>query len=121
VLARYAGHDTTAADDEAWYSEGMKWAVKNGISDGTNPEALITREQMMTMLWRYLEQPKSNHAITNYEDHHEVSEYALEANMWAIENGIINGVTDTKIAPKDTAQRAQLAAIMQRFCKHIAE
>ena len=56
VLARMDGVDTSESDP--WYQAGMEWAVAEGVSDGTNPEATISREQLATMLYRYFGSPE---------------------------------------------------------------
>lgn len=82
VLARFDGHDTAVDAGEAWYAEGMAWAVENGISDGTNPNGFITREQLVTMLWRYAGSPASSYALDSFQDQGEVAGYATAAMAW---------------------------------------
>ena len=62
VLARYAGEDTTGG--ATWYEKSMEWAKTNGVSDGTNPNANITREQLVTMMYRYAGSPKQTASST---------------------------------------------------------
>lgn len=57
VLARLAGVDTTSAAGQNWYDKGVAWARENGVSDGTNPNGNVTREQLATMLYRYAGSP----------------------------------------------------------------
>lgn len=116
VLARFDGHDTTVDAGEAWYAEGMAWAVENGISDGTNPNGFITREQLVTMLWRYAGSPASSYALDSFQDQGEVAGYATAAMAWAVEHGIISGTSATTLSPADASTRAQLATILMRFC-----
>ncbi len=116
VLARIAGEDTSGA--EPWYTLGMDWAKAHGISDGTMPEGNLTREQMVTMLWRYAEGEASQSdslSLSNYTDAQSVSAYAKDAMVWAIEHGIINGTSDTSLSPQGTASRDQFSVILQRF------
>ena len=114
VLARYAGEDTTGG--VTWYEEGMNWAKANGVSDGTNPEVNITREQLVTMLYRYAGSPKANGSLDSFSDAASVSSYAVNAMQWAVANGIVNG-SNGKLNPQNNATRAEVAAILMRFCE----
>ena len=114
VLARYAGEDTTGG--ATWYEKGMNWAKANGVSDGTNPEVNITREQLVTMLYRYAGSSKANGSLDSFSDAASVSSYAVNAMQWAVANGIVNG-SNGKLNPQNNATRAQVAAILMRFCE----
>lgn len=114
VLARYAGEDTTGG--AAWYEKGMDWAKAKGVSDGTNPNADITREQLVTMLYRYAGTPAANGSLSDFSDAASVSSYAVNAMQWAVANGIVNG-SNGKLNPQDNATRAEVAAILMRFCE----
>ena len=114
VLARYAGADTTGG--ATWYEKGMNWAKANGVSDGTNPNANITREQLVTMLYRYAGSPAANGSLNSFSDAASVSSYAVNAMQWAVANGIVNG-SSGKLNPQNNATRAQVAAILMRFCE----
>ena len=114
VLARYAGEDTTGSTP--WYQKGMEWAKANGVSDGTNPEVNITREQLVTMLYRYAGSPKANGSLDSFSDAASVSSYAVNAMQWAVANGIVNG-SNGKLNPQNNATRAEVAAILMRFCE----
>ncbi|MCC2177654.1 S-layer homology domain-containing protein [Agathobaculum butyriciproducens] len=114
VLARYAGEDTTGG--ATWYEKGMNWAKANGVSDGTNPNANITREQLVTMLYRYAGTPAVNGSLSDFSDAASVSSYAVNAMQWAVANGIVNG-SNGKLNPQNNATRAQVAAILMRFCE----
>ena len=114
VLARYAGEDTTGG--AIWYEKGMNWAKAKGVSDGTNPEVNITREQLVTMLHRYAGSPKANGSLDNFSDAASVSSYAVNAMQWAVANGIVNG-SNGKLNPQNNATRAEVAAILMRFCE----
>ena len=116
VLARFDDHDTAVDTGEAWYAEGMAWAVENGISDGSNPDATITREQLVTMLWRYAGSPESSYSLGSFRDQGEVADYAETAMAWAVEHGIVCGTSATTLSPADASTRAQLATILMRFC-----
>ena len=114
VLARYAGEDTTGG--ATWYEKGMEWAKAKGVSDGTNPNANITREQLVTMLYRYAGSPKADGKFDSFSDAASVSTYAADAMQWAVANGIVNG-SNGKLNPQNNATRAEVAAILMRFCE----
>ena len=114
VLARYAGEDTTGG--ATWYEKGMEWAKAKGVSDGTNPNANITREQLVTMMYRYAGSPKADGKFDSFSDAASVSTYAADAMQWAVANGIVNG-SNGKLNPQDNATRAEVAAILMRFCE----
>ena len=114
VLARYAGEDTTGG--ATWYEKGMEWAKAKGVSDGTSPNANITREQLVTMMYRYAGSPKADGKLDSFSDSASVSSYAENAMQWAVANGIVNG-SNGKLNPQNNATRAQVAAILMRFCE----
>ena len=122
VIARYAGEDTTGSNP--WYQKGMEWAKANGVSDGTAPNANITREQLVTMLYRYAKASSKDVSvgedtnILSYADATTVSEYAIPAMQWACGAGIING-SNGKLNPQNNATRAEVAAILMRFCDNV--
>lgn len=114
ILARLAGEDTSAS--EPWYQAGMVWAKENGISDGTAPDGAITREQLATMLWRYAGSPAPEGGLDGFSDGSQASDYAADALAWAVETGLMNGMDADTLAPQGTATRAQMAAMLHRFC-----
>lgn len=114
ILARYAGADTTGGAN--WYEKGMAWAQSAGISDGRAPEAGITREQLVTMLYRYADDPEAGGTLDAFADADTVSAYAVDAMRWAAANGIVNG-SHGRLNPQGNATRAQVAAMLMRFCE----
>ncbi len=113
VLARIDGETITG---DSWKTLAQNWAVESGISDGTNADALITREQMVTMLYRYAGSPVTGGmAISEFTDGASVSDYATDAVTWALSEGILTGMGDGILAPQGTATRAQAAAMLMRF------
>lgn len=114
ILARYAGADTTGG--ASWYEKGMAWAQSAGISDGRAPEAGITREQLVTMLYRYADAPEASGTLDAFTDADTVSAYAADAMRWAAANGIVNG-SHGRLNPQGNATRAQVAAMLMRFCE----
>ena len=113
VLARLEGVDTSAG--EPWYAAGQQWAMEYGISDGSNMERNLTREQLVTMLWRYAGSPAPGTGLEGYTDAGSVSAYARQAMAWAVEQGIVAGTSDTTLTPQGNATRAQVAAILMRY------
>ena len=112
VLARLAGADT--AGGETWYAKGTVWAVENGISDGTNPEQPVTREQLAAMLYRYAGSPAVSGEL-GFDDADSISAWARDAVRWCVDNGILNGVGGNRMTPQDLARRGQVAAMLMRF------
>ena len=112
VLARLAGED--ASGSTPWYAKGTAWAVKNGVSDGKDPESPITRELMATMLYRYAGSPKVSGKLS-FADAAQVSIWAQDAVKWCVQNGILNGTSGNRLAPQALAQRTQVAVMLQRF------
>lgn len=115
ILARIDGETVTGAN---WVDTARDWAMANGVSDGTDPNGNVTREQLATMLWRYAGEPESDYGLSAFTDAGSVSDYAETAMAWAVENGIISGMTETTIAPQGTATRAQCAAMLMRFVEN---
>lgn len=119
ILARLDGVDTSTGG--IWYEAGRQWAMTNGISDGTNMDAPITREQLATMLCRYARYKGDDTAgftgLEGFTDAQSVSDWAKDAMQWAVNVGLIQGY-DNRLTPADPATRAQVAAILRRFLKH---
>ena len=120
VLARFDGVDTDSGS--TWYEAGMEWAVANKISDGTNPDADISREELAVMLYRYAGLPELNDAgevLSGYPDAGEIDDWASLAMRWAVQNGIIQG-TYGRLNPGGKALRSEVSAMIERFCRNIA-
>ena len=118
VLARFEGVDTTTGS--TWYEAGQQWAMQNGISDGSNMEQGLTREQLATMLYRYAQSKgydttQGGMAVREYADFEQISDYAVEAMTWAVNTGLISGTSTTTLSPQGEATRAQVATILMRF------
>ena len=115
---------------DAWYAEAVGWAASNkvvtGYADGTfRPNAAVTREQAAAILYRYAKSKGidvsvgENTNILSYVDVQQASEYAIPALQWAVGAGVLNGKNGGRLAPTGTATRAEIAAIMQRWCENI--
>lgn len=121
ILARVEGVNTNGTP---WYAAGQKWAMDNGISDGTNMPGVITREQLATILYRYAKQKgydvSKSAALTGFSDADKVSGYAAEAMQWAVAEGLLQG-SNGKLNPQGSATRAQVATILMRFMEKIAK
>ncbi|MCD8065587.1 MAG: S-layer homology domain-containing protein, partial [Oscillospiraceae bacterium] len=115
---------TDVADGE-WYTNAIIWAEQNGIVLGYGngeygPNDDLNREQIAAILYRYAaykeyDTTSGGMAIREFDDYEDISEYALEAMAWCINDGIIQGVGETTLVPQGDASRAQVAAILMRF------
>ena len=123
ILYRQAGSPEVESDQATWWSDARVWAMANGISDGTNMEKSITREQLATMLYRYAElmgeDVSKTASLDSFKDGGEVSSYAVEALQWAVAEGIVTGKTGGIIDPQAGATRAETATMLMRFCELI--
>lgn len=113
VLARMSG--TRPAN----MAEARTWAINNGISDGSNPAGPVSRQQLVTMLYRYAVKQNitlsGSKDISTYADAAAVSGYARDAIAWAVGNGIVSGTSDNRLNPQGSATRAHFAAFLYRF------
>lgn len=104
-------------------TEAQHWAVESKISDGSNPGGALTRQQMVTILYRWAQQmgyDVSGRAdLSAFPDNASVAAYATEPMTWAIAEGIISGTTEGLLNPAGTATRAQFAVILYRFFENV--
>ena len=112
ILARASGMDTDGG--ATWYAVAQQWAVENGVSDGTDAMGALTREQLVTMLWRLNGEPVVNYLITT-PDANQISPWALEAMKWAASTGLIEGDENGNLTPTATCTRAQAATFLVRY------
>lgn len=103
----------------AWYADAVQWATEKGVVSGASqnqfePNQTITREQLAVILYRYLDQPKSESRALSFQDADEVSSYAMDALGWAVNRGIIQGEEGNILNPKGKLNRAECAAILAR-------
>ena len=113
VIARLAGENISG---ENWAEDARAWAMAAGVSDGTNADGTISREEIVTMLYRYAGSPAvstSELSLRQYPDGGGVSDWARSAMAWAVSAGIIEG-RDGKLAADEALTRAEAAAILGR-------
>lgn len=114
-------------DEGAWYGEAVRWAASTGVVTGYTessfgPNDAITREQLAAILYRYVKTQGQGftgmwYFPLRYDDAVSISSWADEAMHWCVMKGLLNGTSETTLSPQLTATRAQLAAILQRFCE----
>ncbi len=129
VLYRMAGSPAVTGGanfddvpDGSWYADPIAWGVSAGIINGYNgsygPNDPITREQVVTILYRYAISTGMNvsagDSLAGFADRDRVSDFAAAAMNWAVANGIVSGTTDNRLNPKATATRAEVAAMLMR-------
>lgn len=118
--------------DGAWYTDAVTWAASKGIVDGYGgglfgPDDNITREQLASILYRYAQARGDDVSvgedtnILSYSDAADVAEYAVSAMQWACGAGVITGISESALAPRGEATRAQTAAMLMRFCEQYVE
>lgn len=123
VLARFDGQQTDGGS--LWYEKAMEWAVRNGISDGSDPQGKVTREQLAAMLYRYavykgLDTEEDLAAAQGFTDYSDIAGYARQALSWAVKAEIIRGTGGNTVSPKADATRGQVAVMLLRLCKVMA-
>ena len=111
-----------------WYKAAVDWAAAEGIVKGMSettfaPNDPITREQMAAILYRYAEFKGADVSgiteLSAYIDAGSISDWAEDALGWAVDSGLMKGVTETTLQPQGNATRAQVAVLMQRLCENI--
>ena len=112
ILARLDGADTEGGS--SWDEKARAGAVAASVPDGTNPEAVVTREQIGAMLHRYAGGPAAENAL-DFADSGDISDWAADAMAWAVEKGILTGTPDGRLNPQGTATRAEAAVMLRRF------
>ena len=107
-----------------WYSDAIAWAAEEGIVNGYSDKYFgtndaVTREQLATMIYRYVDSLglvfHDGVALDEFNDADEVSAWAVEGLKWAVAAGIVTGTPDGDLNPKDTATRAEAAAMLERM------
>ena len=112
----------------AYYANAVAWANANGIVSGYGsgkfgPNDKVTREQLAAILYRYAQYKKYDvsgaKSLDGYTDAQSVSSYAVPALQWANAAGIVTGKSGSKLDPKGNATRAEVAAMLMRFCENV--
>lgn len=112
----------------AYYANAVAWANANGIVSGYGsgkfgPNDKVTREQLAAILYRYAQYKKYNvsgaKSLDGYTDAQSVSSYAVPALQWANAAGVVTGKSGSKLDPKGNATRAEVAAMLMRFCENV--
>ena len=118
----------TDVPENTWYTDAVIWAKECGIVTGVTetefaPDDNITREQLVTVLFRYAKfkgcDTSDFESLDGFTDAAEISVFAVDAFGWAYKNLLINGTSSTLLSPKNTATRAQVATILTRFCNEV--
>ena len=112
-----------ALDPEAYYAQGVAWALDCGVVDGTAdgfaPEQNITREQLAEMLYRMAGvlgiSQENKSPLSTFTDGDEASQFAQAGLRWAVAEGILQGRGDGTLDPTGTATRCEVSAMIQRF------
>ena len=112
TIARAEGVETTGG--AVWFDRAQEYVMANGISDGEDPNAPITREQLVTMLYRLAGEPAVSGTVTA-PDASCVSSWAADAMVWAMDLGLVEGDENGAVTPAATATRAQAAALIMRY------
>ena len=114
----------------AYYANAVAWANANGIVSGYGsgkfgPNDQVTREQLAAILYRYAQYKKYDVSvgedtnILSYDDAQSISSYAIPAIQWACGAGVVTGKSGSKLDPKGNATRAEVAAMLMRFCENV--
>ena len=115
---------------DTWYTDAVAWAAQNGIVNGVSdtqfaPGDDITREQLAVILYRYATYQgydvSQRADLSGFVDAGTISTYAQEALSWANAQGLVLGFEDDSLRPQGNASRAQIAAVLMRFCQTVAE
>ena len=123
------GFRFTDVSSGSWYDMPVQWAYSLGITSGTSattfsPLQNITREQMVTMLYRYAKligvDSDNRASLSGFTDSDEISSYAYDAMRWAVDEGFITGMGDGTVDPKGNSTRAQVATVLTKFVEYIA-
>jgi len=127
-LYEYSEMSFTDVPAEQWYSNAIEWAYRNGYTAGLDRGIFgrkypVTREQLATFLYTYSKKKgydvSGRADISTYNDHANVSDYALDAMTWAVNKGIFGGTDKGELLPKDSITRAQMAVVIKSFVENI--
>ena len=121
TFTKAAENPFTDINDDAYYKDAVIWAVENGITKGTSgtmfsPDAACTRAQAVTFLWRAAGSPAPKATAMPFADV-KAGSYYYDAVLWAVENGITKGTSDTTFSPDVKCTRAQIVTFLWRAQK----
>lgn len=108
-------HVSGAYMEEGADGDAVAWAIEAGISDGTNPENPVTRQEMVSILYRAIGSPVGDGDLSSFADGDDISDYAVDAMVWAVEAGLVSGNPDGTLGARDGATRAQMAQILLKL------
>ena len=118
MLYRLAGKPAQeSTEGDSWYAQSLAWAKASGVSDGSNPEGLISREQLFQMLYNYVKPETAAGDLSGFVDADSVSSWARTGMEWAVSLGLVTGKDGSRLDPQGTASRAEAAALFERFLK----
>ena len=133
ILHRLEGEPVAASAapftdlSQDWYKAAANWAYESGVVKGSsattfNPDGKVTRQELVTMLYRYADycglDVSEKSSVSDFPDSADVATWALESVEWALGAGLINGRQDggkTVLAPMGNTQRSEMATILSRF------
>lgn len=115
MIADVVGEDIASVEGQQWYELGMNWAMKNSISDGSNPYDAITREQVATMLYRQDGKPEVFGTLEDFTDGETVSAWAEDAMLWAVQEGIFKGYPSGELKPRSFVTPEETVIVLGRF------
>lgn len=119
-----AGQSFSNVAQGQYYTEAVAWATEKGIVSGYGdgkfgPGDLITREHLTVMLWRYAGKPAGAGELDGFTDAADADAWAVDALRWAVEQKIVNGRSDGTLDPRGNATRAEVVAILMRYCETV--
>ena len=121
ILARASGVDTTPGNS-AWYYPGLAWATALGVNEGypdTNDDPYITRAELVVMMYRTAGKPAvADDELKGFADAASVTGEVKDAFNWAVSAGVVNGKDGNRLAPNDTTNRGEIAAVVTRYLDH---
>ena len=134
VLYRIAGEPSVKGtapfrdvEKNSWYTNAVIWAYQNNVTNGVSatefaPEENVTREQMVTMIWRLAGEPASNADLSSFKDADSIPAWAQNAFAWAVEQGIVSGTRHWNriglyLAPHDDIKRCESVKILVVYAK----
>jgi len=124
TLSRLMGEEPQPEKGKPWHAPYMEWSVEAGLTDGTEPKAKVTRQELVTMLWKCAGTPEVFGDTPEFTDAGSVAEDARVAVEWAASNGILKGKTGAEgayIDPEGLVSREELAVFLQRFVACLLE